>query len=110
MFTVSAIKFKVAAFVAIVSAEPVGKHDMVSRASQDVYSIVGVGTVRTRGCTIDARNMHAEVERDGWIAFYDDNGELEDRCELESRRDVKPRTAITGAERFVVVRTVAVTE
>lgn len=110
MFTVSMLKFKVAAFVSIATASPVGKHDLVSRKAQDVYSIVGVGEVRTRGCTIDARMMAAEVEPDGWIAFYDSNGELEERCELESRRSPNVRESITGVESFTVVRTVAVTE
>ncbi len=57
---------------------------MVFRQSKDTYSLPGVGTVKTKGCTIVPANMSAKVDHEGkpWLWFVDSAGEVEDGCEI----------------------------
>ena len=58
-----------------------GAHAMVSRSSADRYAVIGEGFIHTKGCTVTANGMQAQISRDGrWLTFIDDDGETEAVC------------------------------
>lgn len=79
---------------------------MVLRQAKDSYALPGLGSVQTRGCTIDPARMSAVVDHDGkpWLWFVDEHGEIEDGCEIvKVIRVDQPRVVKLSKPRRVMV-------
>lgn len=63
----------------------VGRHNMVSRKSENVYSVPGEGEFYTKGCGFTAPRMTVDVSKSRgklWATFMDSEGEVEGECEI----------------------------